>query len=183
VVVRQVAQKRLSVTRGGELLRLSRKQMGRLRDRFVEEGDSAVIPRHRGRRPNDAKPDTLKAAALERARWPIFRDFGPTLLSEHLERDPQIGWIHPATLRLWLIEAGIRTVRRRGQRHRKARQRRAAIGELVQMDGSDHAWFEDRHPRRLTLLKMVDDATNQLLMARFVERRTGPRAGSSSSTT
>ena len=174
VVIRQVSEGRLSVTRGGQLLRLGRKQMGRLRDRYLEEGDAAVISRHRGRRPNNAKPETLKAAALERARRPIFRDFGATLLSEHLERDPEIGWIHPATLRLWLIEAGIRTVRRRGQRHRKARLRRAAIGELVQMDGSDHAWFEDRHRGRLTLLKMVDDATNRLLMARFVERENGP---------
>jgi len=113
---------------------------------------------------------------MERANAPVFRDFGPTILHEHLARDPNLEGleaVHVTTFRLWMIEGGLWTVRRRGQRHRKARPRRDAVGELVQMDGSDHAWFEDRYPGRLCLLKMVDDATNRLMMARFVPRETG----------
>jgi hypothetical protein len=64
-------------------------------------------------------------------------------------------------------------VKKRGKRHRKARPRRAALGELIQLDGSDHAWFEDRYPGRLTLLKAIDDATNRIQLARFVPLETG----------
>lgn len=113
---------------------------------------------------------------MERAKAPVFKGFGPTILHEHLARDPELGGIdsvHITTFRLWMIEEGLWKVRRRGQRHRKARPRRDAVGELIQMDGSDHAWFEDRYPGRLCLLKMIDDATNRVMMARFVPRENG----------
>src|SRR5690606_6157805 len=63
--------------------------------------------------------------------------------------------------------------KRRRARHRKARPRRSAFGELIQWDSSEHAWFEDRMPGRCTLIQMHDDATNRLLMARFVPRDDG----------
>ena len=103
----------------------------------------------------------------------MFADFGPTLLAEHLSRDATIGPLRADTLRKWLIAAGRWKVRRRGQRHRKARPRREAFGELIQWDSSDHAWFEGRHPGRFVLVKIVDDATNRLIMARFVPTDTG----------
>lgn len=173
VVVRQVARKEITVTRGAELLRLSKKQMGRLRDRYVEEGDRAVIHRSRGRRSNRAKPEAWRRRVLERAAEPIFHDFRPTLLAEHLSRDPGIGPVDPYTLRRWLIEDGLWTVKPRGARHRRARPRRAAVGELVQWDSSDHAWLEDRYPGRLTLVTMIDDASSRLQYARFVEQDNG----------
>jgi hypothetical protein len=173
VVVRQVAKKQITVTRGAELLTLSRKQMGRLRDRYVEEGDGAVIHRGRGRRSNRAKPEAWRRRVLERAAEPLFHDFRPTLRAEHLSRDPQIGPVDPYTLRRWLIEEDMWKVKRRGTRHRKSRPRRAAVGELVQWDSSDHAWLEDRYPKRLTLVTMIDDASSRLQYARFVERDNG----------
>lgn len=173
VVVRQVAKKQISVTRGAELLALSRKQMGRLRNRYLEEGDAAVIHRGRGRRSNRAKPEAWRRKVLERAREPLFHDFRPTLRAEHLSRDPEIGPVDPCTLRRWMIEEGLWTVRQRGTRHRKARPRRSAVGELVQWDSSDHAWLEDRYPRRLTLVTMIDDASSRLQYARFVEQDNG----------
>jgi len=90
------------------------------------------------------------------------------LLAEHLSRDPKIGPLAPTTLRRWMMEDGIWKVKRSRPRHRKARARRAAFGELIQWDSSEHAWFEDRVPGRFTLIQMHDDATNRLLMARFV---------------
>lgn len=173
VVVRQVAKKQLTVTRGAELLALSRKQMGRLRNRYLEEGDAAVIHRGRGRRSNRAKPEAWRRRVLERAAEPLFHDFRPTLRAEHLSRDPDIGPVDPYTLRRWMIEEGLWEVKRRGTRHRKARPRRAAVGELVQWDSSDHAWLEGRYPRRLTLVTMIDDATSRLQYARFVEKDNG----------
>jgi hypothetical protein len=173
VVVRQVAKKQITVTRGAELLSLSRKQMGRLRNRYLEEGDGAVIHRGRGHRSNRAKPEAWRRRVLERAAEPLFHDFRPTLRAEHLSRDPDIGFVDPCTLRRWLIEEGMWAVKRRGARHRRARSRRAAVGELVQWDSSDHAWLEDRYPRRLTLVTMIDDASSRLQYARFVEQDNG----------
>jgi hypothetical protein len=72
-----------------------------------------------------------------------------------------------------MIEEGLWTVKRRGARHRKARPRRVAVGELVQWDSSEHAWLEDRYPGRLTLVTMIDDATSRLQFARFVPRDDG----------
>ena len=173
MVVRQAAKKQLTVTRGAELLSLSRKQMARLRDRYLEEGDGAVIHRSRGRRSNRAKPEAWRRRVLERAAEPLFHDFRPTLRAEHLSRDPDIGHVDPYTLRRWMIEEGLWTVKRRGVRHRKSRPRRAAVGELVQWDSSDHAWLEARYPRRLTLVTMIDDASSRLQYARFVEQDNG----------
>lgn len=176
VVVRQVAAGKMAVSRAAQVLGLSRRQVYRLVERFHEEGDGAVVHRARGRPPNNAKDGALRVRALERARDPIFEGFGPTLLREHLIREPALAaldTVHVTTFRLWMIQDGRWKARRRGQRHRKARPRRAAVGELIQMDGSDHAWFEDRYPGRLCLLKMIDDATNRLMMARFVPRETG----------
>lgn len=173
VVIRQVARKEITVTRGAELLGLCREHVGRIRDRYLEEGDRAVIHRARGRRANNAKPAEWRQQVLTRAAEPLFHDFRPTLLAEHLSRDPEIGRVDPYTLRRWLIEEGRWTVKRRGARHRKARPRRAAVGELVQWDSSDHAWLEERYPRRLTLVTMIDDASSRLQYAHFVERDNG----------
>lgn len=176
VVVRQVVAGKMTVAHAAEVLGLKRRQVYRIIERFLEEGDGAVIHRARGRPPNNAKNAALRVEAMTRATDPVFEGFGPTLLREHLMRDPALSAldaVHVTTFRLWMIEAGRWKPRRRRQRHRKARPRRAAVGELIQMDGSDHAWFEDRFPGRLCLLKMIDDATNRLMMARFVPRETG----------
>jgi len=172
-VLRQVDAKLISARRGAEVLGLSARQLRRLRRRFEKDGDEAVIHGSRGRTPNNAKPAPVRARALERAGEAVFIDFGPTLLAEHLSRDPEIGPLRADTLRRWLIAAGRWEVRGRGRRHRKARPRREAFGELIQWDSSDHAWFEDRYPGRFVLIKMIDDATNRLLMARFVPTDTG----------
>jgi len=111
---------------------------------------------------------------MARVQEPVFRDFGPTLLAEHLSRDPGIGALNAHTLRAWMIEEGYWKPRRRGARHRKARPRRAALGELIQWDSSEHAWFEDRAAGRQVLIQMHDDATNRLMMGRFVDRDNGP---------
>jgi hypothetical protein len=173
VVVRQVVGKQVTVIRGAQLLGLSRKQMGRLRNRYLEKGDAAVIHDGRGRRSNRARPEAWRRKVLERAKEPLFHDFRPTLRAEHLSRDPEIGLVDPYTLRRWMIEEGMWKVKRRGARHRRSRPRRAAVGELVQWDSSDHAWLEDRYPKRLTLVIMIDDASSRLQYARFVEQDNG----------
>jgi hypothetical protein len=173
VVLRRVAEGSLRACRGAEGVGLSRRHFRRLLRRFEAEGDEAVIHRARGRPSNHRIPDAIRHRALKRAREPLFHDFGPTLLAEHLSRDLEIGPLDSHSLRRWMIEAGLWEVHRRKARHRQARPRRAALGELIQLDTSDHAWLEDRYPGRLGLIKAVDDATNRLLMARFIPRETG----------
>jgi hypothetical protein len=174
VVVREMACGRVTVTRAAELMGLSRRHAARILVRFRKVGDAAVIHRSRGKPPNNRKPDEMRRQILQRAREPVFEGFGPTLLAEHLSRDPEIGLVNPHTLRAWMITEGLWQRRKYRPRHRKARPRRAAFGELIQWDSSEHAWFEDRGPRLFTLIQMHDDATNRLQMARFVPQDDGP---------
>ena len=140
--------------------------------RFREEGDGAVVHRGRGRRGNHVLSENIKALSLEKARDPLFSDFGPTLLAEHLSREKEIGALSPHTLRHWLIEAGLWKAGKRKLRHRQWRERRAAFGELVQMDTSIHPWFEKRSGEPVVLIAMIDDATSRLL-ARFAPGDSG----------
>jgi hypothetical protein len=73
------------------------------------------------------------------------------------------------TLRLWMIEAGLWLDRKqRRKRVHQPRSRRDCVGELVQVDGCEHWWFEDRGPQ-CTLLVFIDDATGRLMHLQFVE--------------
>lgn len=157
---------------GARRLGLSARQFRRLRARWLRDGDRAVIHAARGRPSNHRLPEALRARALEIARDAVYEDFGPTLLAEHLERHARGSRIHPSTLRLWLMEAGLWDVEVRQRRHRRRRPRRAARGEMVLMDSSEHDWLEGRGPRELSLVAMIDDATSELF-AFFYPRDTG----------
>ena len=172
-VLRQVGDGYVSARRGAELVGLTPRHFRRLRRKWEREGDGAVIHGLRGQRSNRALAAEVRERVMQRVREPVFRDFGPTLLAEHLSIDPEIGTLNAYTLRLWMIEEGLWKPRRRGARHRKARPRRAALGELIQWDSSEHEWFEKRMSGRQVLIQMHDDATNRLMMARFVPRDNG----------
>jgi winged helix-turn helix protein len=166
-VLRQVEDGLISAESAARKLGLSGRQFRRLRRRSEREGDKALIHQLRGRPSNHRLSEKLRAKVLERAREPVFRDFGPTLLSEHLSKDPVIGCsIVASTLRQWMIADGLWSVSRRKLHHRSRRQRRGAFGELVQMDTSIHDWLEGRSSEKLVLIAMIDDATSRLF-ARF----------------
>jgi hypothetical protein len=167
VVLRQVHEKQLSVAEGARRLRLGTRQMRRLLRRFEAEGDSVVVHALRGRPSNRRLKEALRQKALrqkapEKARDPLYRDFGPTLLSEHLARDREIGAVCAATLRRWMIAEGLWSPRARKQKHRRRRARRSAHGEMVLMDTSIHAWLEGRSTQEIVLIAMIDDATSRL---------------------
>lgn len=171
-VLRQVEEGRLGAAEGAGRLGITTRQFRRLRRRWEVERDAAVVHRARGCPPNNRICLHVRERALEMAREPMYEDFGPTLLSEHLERDPRGGRVHPSTLRLWLIEAGIWKVERHRRKHRRRRPRRRARGELVLMDSSEHDWLEGRGADELSLVAMIDDATSELF-AFFYPRDTG----------
>jgi hypothetical protein len=169
-ILRQVRDRSITARHGAELVGMTPRHFRRIRRAWERDGDKAVIHGLRGRPSNHAKSPELRAWALERARDPLFWDFGPTLLAEHLSATAEV---KASTLRRWMIQEGMWSPKSRKARHRKARPRRAAFGELIQWDSSEHAWFEDRAAGRFVLIKMHDDATNRLLMARFVPRDNG----------
>ena len=111
-------------------------------------------------------PDEVRQLALKLVRE-RYCDFGPTLAAERLAE------LHGCTasretLRQWKIADGIWTDRRhRLPSPHQPRRRRDGIGELLQIDGSERAWFEDRGPA-CTLLAFVEDATSRLMLLRFV---------------
>jgi hypothetical protein len=172
VVLRQVCAGELSVAEGARRLKLSVRHLRRVVRRFEAEGDVAVVHRGRGRPSNRRRPDVIRASALAEARRDIYRDFGPTLLAEHLSRVPGIGPLSAATLRQWMIASALWDPRERKLRHRRRRERRASRGELVQMDTSIHPWLEGRCPDEMVLIAMIDDATSELFL-RFFPRDTG----------
>ena len=170
-VLRQVAEGVLTAAAGAERIGVTARHFRRMRRKFEAEGDAAVVHGLRGRKSNRALPPEIRERALAVAADPLYRDFGPTLLAEHLERSFAVR-LSAETLRCWMLEAGLWTRRRRRAKHRSRRLRRAALGELGQWDSSVHRWLEDR-AGEFVLISIHDDATSRLMMARFVERDNG----------
>lgn len=165
-IVQEVAARRLRQATAAQLLGLSVRQVKRLVQRYRARGAAGLVSGHRGRRSNNAIAASVKAAAVELIRE-RYVDFGPTLAHEKLVEAHGFG-VSVETLRQWMIEAQLWRVKpRRAVRVHQRRPRRACLGELVQADGSDHAWFEERGPR-CALIVFVDDATSRLLALRFV---------------
>ena len=162
-VMERVKERRLKVREAAEMMRVSYRQAKRIWQRYRQAGDAGLVHRGRGRGSNRARPtrERNRAVALYLKR---YAGFGPLLASEHLADEHGIVVDHE-TLRRWLWGAGHWTARQRREAHRAARERRPRCGDLVQIDGSEHDWFEGRGPRAV-LMVMVDDATNQTL-ARF----------------
>src|SRR5690349_13878588 len=96
-----------------------------------------------------------------------YADFGPTLAAEKLAAEHGFSF-SSETLRKWMIADGLWRDRKQRRRIHQPRPRRECVGELVQVDGSEHWWFEDRGPQ-CTLLVFVDDATSRLMHLQFVE--------------
>ncbi len=166
-ILRDLTAGRLTVSAASELMGLERRQVLRLSKAYQEQGATALISKKRGRASNRQTPTEIKAQALEliKAR---YADFGPTLAAEKLREVHGIT-VGRETLRLWMLDAGLWAdrVKRRGRVY-QPRYRRECVGELVQVDGSEHWWFEDRGPQ-CTLLVFIDDATSQLMHLQFVQ--------------
>jgi len=164
-VLSAVLAGRMTVTAAAVVLAVSRRQAHRLLARYRAEGATALAHRARGRRSNRALGDGLRELALgyvaER-----YADFGPTLAAETL-CDRHGLRVSRETLRGWMAEAGLWRSRKQRRQFHQPRLRREHLGELVQIDGSEHRWFEDRGPR-CTLLVFIDDATGRLMQLRFV---------------
>jgi transposase len=160
VMMTRVREKAMTIREASEVMGVSYRQGRRIYKRYREEGDRGLIHRNRGQPSNRRKPSELKGKVLALYREQYW-DFGPTLAAEKLwERD---GYeVDHETLRRWLLEAGLWKRHRKRAKHREWRERKAHFGELIQLDGSHHRWFEDRGDEEC-LMDMVDDATGKTL--------------------
>jgi Helix-turn-helix domain len=165
-VLSAVLSGRQTVTAAARVLGISRRQAHRLIRADRIEGAAAVRHKARGRRSNRALSDGLRALALTYVRE-HDADFGPTLAAEMLRDQHQVT-VSRETLRSWMIEAGLWLPRHQRRTLHQPRVRRERLGELVQIDGSEHRGFEDRG-EACTLLVFIDDATGRLMQLRFVK--------------
>jgi hypothetical protein len=168
-ILEKIIDKRLSLTLGARYLGLTPRHMRRLKKAYLTGGASALISKKRGKT-NHRHRAKVKDHVLSLIRE-HFNDYGPTLASEKLAEYHQI-FISKETVRQWMHEANIRQVKAAKELTlHQPRHRRSTVGELVQMDGSIHDWFEGRGPK-CTLLVLIDDATSCFLQLRFVKAET-----------
>ncbi|WP_322079844.1 ISNCY family transposase [Burkholderia cepacia] len=166
-VIQAVVDMGLKPGRAAERLGLSVRQVERLVIRYRERGPGGVASGRRGRPGNRKLDDGLALHALTVIR-DRYADFGPTLACEKLWECHGIR-LAKETVRKLMTEAGLWIPRRqRPPKVYQPRARRACLGELIQIDGSDHRWFEHRAPA-CTLLVYVDDATSRLMMLHFTQ--------------
>jgi transposase len=169
-VVRQVVDRRLTQAQAAEQLQLTVRQVKRLVRCYRAEGAQGLASRRRGRPSNNRITVAIREEFMTIVRE-HYADFGPTLAHEKLVA--LHGFTHSVeTLRHWMVAEGLWKARqRRRARAFQVRERRPCRGELVQIDGSPHDWFEGRAPR-CTLLVFIDDASGDLMALHFAPAET-----------
>ena len=165
MVVQQVLDRKIRQRQAAELLGRSVRQVRRWVQRVRQAGPAGVIHRLRGRSSNRRAPEALKQRVLSRYQA-RYAGFGPTLASEKLRERDRLR-VNRETLRQWLQAAGLWQRQRHSGPQHVWRERKAARGEMLQLDGSHHDWLEGRGPK-LVLLAYIDDATSEVF-ARFYD--------------
>ncbi len=164
----RVRDGQMSVAAAAIALGVSERQAWRLKARYVAGGDGELVHGLRGK-PSNRKADASSRSAVLKPCREKYAGWGPTLACEYLAREDDWEVSHD-TLGRWLRAEGLLGRQRKRGKHRGRRPRRERCGELVQMDGSRHDWFEGRGPW-CCLMVLVDDATGRAF-ARFYDRET-----------
>jgi len=164
-VIQNTIDGKLTWPQAGEMLSLSDRQIGRLCASVREEGNRGIIHGLKGRGSNHKLPEGLIDEALGLVKQ-YYHDFGPTFANEKLFENHKIR-VSVNTLRKAMIGEGLYRLKKHKPKHRNWRERRPCVGMLVQLDGSEHDWFEGRGPK-CALLVFIDDATGRILYGRFI---------------
>lgn len=166
-VLQNLLERNITQAKAAKVLNVSERHIRRLLSSYKSSGHISLISQRRGKASNRKLSKSLKEQALFYIRRDFY-DYGPTLAAEKLAEYYNIS-ISKETCRKWMIELGI------WQPHLKPepgihplREKRPCFGELIQIDGSDHAWFEGRNDS-CTLLVFIDDATSTITELLFVE--------------
>lgn len=173
-ILSKVIAKEIKPGLAAKQLRISTRQIRRLKNRVKEEGIAAVVHGLKGKEGNNKIADSIKENALFLIRKK-YADFKPTLASEKLQEIHNLP-VGPETARLWMAEAGLWRTRKQKKtgEYRTWRPRKEYFGEMQQFDGSYHLWFEKRFvdatgaPIEVCLLAAIDDATGKITRAKFM---------------
>ncbi|MEK9137034.1 MAG: ISNCY family transposase, partial [Bacteroidota bacterium] len=163
-MILRIEHNQLTVAEAAESLDLSERHLYRILQRYRAEGEAGLCHRLRGRRSNKAFAQELRTKTLRLYREQ-YSDYGPTLFAEKLAEHHDV-CISRQTATRWLSQAALWSGNRKKRPHRKKRERRDALGSLIQFDGSPHDWFEGRGPE-CCLLVAIDDASSRTML-RFV---------------
>ena len=138
-VIDRVSKRELSQTQASKLLKLSNRQVSRILSRYKQYGEAGLISKHRNKPSNHRKPSETRQAVIEYIKAK-YADFGPTLVSEYLEKDDGIK-VSAETVLLWMIAEGLWQPKGKKilERIHQYRERRSQFGELIQLDVSPHA--------------------------------------------
>jgi transposase len=169
-VMQRLKDKRLTQKEAAQLLGLSIRQVKRLWRAYREKGTPGLVSARRGKPSNNRLDADLVQKALDLIKAK-YDDFGPTLAHEKLTEVHKLRISRESVRRIMIAEGIWKPKPAKQPTVHPMRERRACIGELVQIDGSEHAWFEGRGPK-CTLLVFIDDATSQLLELWFAPKET-----------
>jgi transposase len=166
-VMQRLSEKRMSQKEAGRILHLSVRQIKRLQRVYRQKGAAGLVSKHRGRKSNNRLAEDVKKQVLNLLKTK-YKGFGPTLAHEKLVEKEKLR-LSDESVRKLLIEENLWKPRKAKKVVvHQLRERRACFGELIQIDGSPHDWFEGRAPA-CVLLVFIDDASGQLVQLRFVE--------------
>ena len=160
VVVRNLAAGKLTQKQAAALMDLSERQTRRILRSYEKEGDAALVHGARGKPSNNRFPAEFKTEVMELVEE-HYCDFRPTFAAENLAERHDLH-LSRETLRQWMIEDGVWQPNTRKPKHREWRPRKDCFGELVQIDGSHHDWFEEGEDSRVVFVSTIDDATGEV---------------------
>lgn len=169
-VMKELERKKLTYLEASSLLKISRRQAIRIMKRYRSEGSAGVISKKKGHVSSNRYNPKQKTLIISIIREK-YEDFGPTFASEKLKEEHRLE-VSRETLRKWLIEEGLWKAKpKKEKKIHPRRTRRSQIGELVQIDGSYHAWFEERG-EKCCLIIFIDDATSHIMYGKFCQKET-----------
>jgi len=164
-IIQKAIDKRVTQPQAAQMMGIGLRHAKRLIAAYQKNGPSALVSKRRGRPGNHNTPNILKEYALDLIKQ-HYIDFRPTFAAEKLAEKHDL-YFSSETIRKWMIDAGIWITRaEKRKRAYQPRYRRDCLGELIQIDGSHHAWFEERAPK-CVLLVYIDDATSRILQLLF----------------
>jgi transposase InsO family protein len=165
-IISAVKNKQITQIKAANLLDISTRQVRNILTKYIKNGSQALISKKRGKRGNNSYDDTFKSKTLKLIEEK-YQDFGPTLAAEKLLENHQIK-ISNETLRTWMIEKNLWIPKQRKKAKHRLRHRKECYGELIQVDGSHHDWFEGRR-EKCVLIVFIDDATSRITSLYFAE--------------
>ena len=169
-LIQQIEEKKISQMKAAEMLGISDRHFRRLLKAYRERGVNGLLSKRRGKPSNRRTPEKVREQVVNVLKEK-YEGFGPTLATEKLEENHQIK-VSIETVRKWMIEEELWKARkqRKIQVH-QSRSRRGKEGELIQIDGSPHDWFEGKRDK-CCLLGFIDDATSKIMHLKFTEVET-----------